>query len=205
MSYCIKCGKEIQEGAAFCIACGAPVEKEIPMVIEEKENSANPIDPVGFNEQLDKEEREFLENTHNLLRWELKAWSISSKVLTILGIILGAFFLIYALVGIIMSAAGVFGGGVLVGVGFTYSIFIGGSCLGLGIVAKKVVEKMPMYVDTVYTDFSLAYNRCGNIGMLVFVALLGVVSPVFFIINFVRMKANRDVIERIMKNQNVQG
>ena len=77
----------------------------------------------------------------------------------------------------------------------------GGMFIALGIVSKKAAEKLPQYIDTVYTDLSLAYNRCGNVGMLIFNVLLGEVSPIFFIINFVRMKRNRAVIERILQNQ----
>ena len=204
MSFCIKCGKEIEEGAAFCIACGAPVEKEIPDA-QQNEIPAAPIEPVVFNEEFDREEREFLDNTHKLLRWELKAWSIASKFLLIFGIIFAAIFMLYALVGVGVAANNTFGGGILIGIGFTYSILLGGMIIGFGIVNKKAAEKLPQYIETVYTDFSLAYNRCGSIGMLVFNVIFGAVSPIFFIINFVRMKANRDVIERIMKNQNVQG
>ena len=43
--------------------------------------------------------------------------------------------------------------------------------------------------------------RLDFVGMLIFNVLLGVVSPIFFIINFVRMKRNRAVIERILQNQ----
>lgn len=196
MSYCIKCGKEIEEGAAFCIGCGAPVEKEI---------SAAYVEPIVFNEEFDREEREFLENTHRLLRWELKAWNIASRVWIIMGTVYAAIFGLIFLIGLIMATIGEsFGGGFTMGMSFMYSVIFGGMFIGLGIVSKKAAEKIPQYIDTIYTDFSLAYNRCGNVGMLVFSIVLGVVSPIFFIINFVRMKSNRAVIERIMHNQNFQ-
>lgn len=195
MSFCIKCGKEIEEGAAFCACCGAAVNKEEP----------TPIEPQVFNEEYDREEREFLENTHRLLRWEHKAWNIASKVFVIVGIVYAAIFLFISTIGLIVAlCGGEIGGGFMVGMGFVYAVIFGGMFVALGIVSKKAGEKLPQYIDTVYTDFSLAYNRCGSVGMLVFSVILGVVSPIFFIINFVRMKANRDVIERIMKNQNVQ-
>lgn len=198
MSYCIKCGKEIEEGASFCSLCGAPVEKEA--------SAPAPVEPLVFNEEFDREEREFLENTHRLLRWEHKAWSIASKAWIISGIVFAAIFLFIAFVGLMVAIFGdEFGGGFVVGMGFIYAIIFGGMFIGFGIVSKKAAEKLPQYIDTVYSNFSLAYNRCGNVGMLIFNVILGVVSPIFFIINFVRMKANRDVIERIMKNQNIQG
>jgi hypothetical protein len=202
MSYCVKCGKEIEKDAAFCTECGAPVEKEIPTATEQNKI---PVQSPTFNEEFDREEREFLDNTHKLLRWELKAWSIASKVWIIMGIIYAVVFSIYTIVGIAMSASDYFLGGFFIGFGTAAAILGGGMFIGLGIVSRKASEKLPQYIDTVYTDFSISYKRCGNIGMLIFNVLLGVVSPIFFIINFVRMKANRNVIERILKNQNVQG
>ena len=202
MSYCVKCGKEIEKDAAFCTECGAPVEKEIPTAPEQ--NNV-PVQSPTFNEEFDREEREFLDNTHKLLRWELKAWSIASKVWIIMGIIYAVVFSIYTIVGIAMSASDYFLGGFFIGFGTAAAILGGGMFIGLGIVSRQASEKLPQYIVTVYTDFSISYKRCGNIGMLIFNVVLGVVSPIFFIINFVRMKANRNVIERILKNQNVQG
>ncbi len=196
MGYCIKCGQELVEGAAFCVSCGAPVESKIPA----------PAVPAVVSNELDQEACEFLENTHRLLRWEHKAWSIASKVFVIVGIVYAAFFMLFSFIGLIASFGGArFGGGFTMVMFFIYAIIFGGMAIAFGIVNKKAGEKLPQYIDTVHTDFSLAYNRCGNVGMLVFTVILGVVSPVFFIINFVRMKTNRAVIERIMRNQNAQG
>ena len=194
MAFCTKCGKELTEGAAFCVGCGAPVGEAAPVSAA----------PQVSAEDLVGEEREFLETTHRLLRWELKAWSIASKVFIIMGIVYAALFMLLFLIGIIVAAVGdSFGGSFTAGMSFTYAVIFGGMFIALGIVNKKAAEKLPQYIDTVYTNFSLAYNRCGNIGMLIFSILLGVISPIFFIINFVRMKTNRAVIERIMQNQNV--
>ena len=192
MRYCVKCGKEIVEGAAFCAACGAPVEVQ-PVAL---------VAAPSFEDALVREEREFLENTYNLLRWELKAWSIASKVFIIVGIVYAAFFTMFSFIGAI--GGGEVGAAFTV-IGFFYAILFGGMFVALGIVNKKAAEKLPLYINTVYTDISVAYNRCGNIGMLIFSVLLGAVSAIFFVINFVRMKTNRAVIERIMRNQNVQG
>lgn len=189
MGYCIHCGREIAEGAAYCIGCGAPV------------NAAPPA-PAEAPVSAEQEEREFLENTHRLLRWEHKAWSIAAKVWIITGIAFAALYMTIGLIGAIAAAVGDgFVGGVFVFMGVFYAILFGGMFIALGIVSKKAAEKLPRYIDTVYTDLSLAYNRCSNVGMLIFNVLLGVVSPIFFIINFVRMKRNRAVIERILQNQ----
>lgn len=194
MSFCTKCGAEIGEGAAFCGVCGASVGEAAPVSAA----------PQVSAEDLVKEEYEFLEDTHRLLRWEMKAWSIASKVFLIMGIVYAALFMILFLCSVVIVAVdGSYFGGFMAGTTLVYAIIFGAMFIGLGIVSKKAAEKIPQYIDTIYTNFSLAYNRCGNVGMLVFNVILGVVSPIFFIINFARMKTNRAVIERIMKNQNV--
>ena len=194
MAFCTKCGKELTEGAAFCVGCGAPVGNTAPVSAA----------PQVSEEDLAREEREFLDDTHRLLRWEMKAWNIASKVFIIMGIAYAALFMLLFMVGIILTATGdSYGGSFTAGISFVYAIIFGGMFIALGIVSKKAAEKIPQYIDTVYTDLSLTYNRCGNVGMLVFTVILGVVSPIFFIINFVRMKTNRAVIERIMQKQTV--
>lgn len=195
MGYCMKCGQEIIEGAAFCIGCGTPVEAKAPAAAE----------PAVADSKWEAEEREFLENTRRLLVWERTAWSIASKVFLIMGIVFAALFSLVFLVGIAAAIDGDAFGGIALGMGLAYAIFFGGTFIALGIINKKASQKLPQYIDTVYTDFSLTYNRCGNVGMLVFSVILGAISPIFFIINFVRMKTNRALIEKIMSIQNVQG
>ncbi len=191
MSYCVKCGKEIVNGAAFCVGCGAPVVREKPVVT---------VQPKVSEEEFYREECEFIATTHKLLRWERKAWSIASKFWIIMGIVYAVIFSFYIFFGMGMSH---YIGEFLIVFGVFAVLFFGGTFITLGIVNKKAAEKIVQYTDTIYTDFSLAYNRCANVGMLVFSVILGAVSPIFFIINFARMKTNREIIERIVKKQNI--
>lgn len=202
MSYCIKCGRKIEENFAFCMGCGEPVKKEAPTTPPQIEVLNPTTQHQTFNENPHQEESEFLDNTHKLLRWERKAWSIASKFWIIIGIVYAVIFSLYVLLGISMSSQDYFLGGVFTGIGIFASMFGGGTFIAFGIISKKAAEKLQQYIDTLYTDLSISYKRCDNVGMLVFNIIFGVVSPVFFIINFVRMKSNREVIERIIKNQN---
>lgn len=202
MSYCIKCGKEIEENFAFCAGCGAPVKKEVPTTPLQIEVTDPPTQFQTFNENPHTEEIEFLDNTHKLLRWERKAWSIASKFCIITGIVYAVIFSLYILLGIAMSSQDYFLGGIFAGLGIFASVFGGGTFIAFGIISKKAAEKLLQYIETLYTDLSISYKRCSNVGMLVFNIIFGIVSPIFFIINFVRMKSNRELIERIIKNQN---
>ena len=167
MGYCAKCGQELKEGAAFCSACGAPVETRIPA----------PAAPPAFDEEAYRKECAFLETTHRLLRWEQKAWSIASKVFSIVGIVFAALFMLLFLAGLFVALAGEdFDGGMIMVISFTYALIFGGTFIALGIVNKKAGQKLPQYIDTVYTDFSLTYKRCGSVGMLVFSILFGAMN-----------------------------
>ena len=186
MHYCPNCGNTINEGAAFCGSCGNPVATP----------ATSSLVPTVSNTYT--EEQEFLDTTHRLLRWEHKAWSICGKVYLIMGIIFAALFFMF---GIVFAAMGDYDTEALSFMFIMYAFIYGGMFIGIGIVSKKAAERIPFYLDNLYTNFRYAYDRCGNVGMLVFNAILGTVSPIFFIINFVRMKTNRALIEKILSRQ----
>ena len=95
MRYCSHCGNPLAVGAAFCHNCGAalkafvPETEEAPViepVVEEtvKEEPTPTVIPTPNDKDI-QEEKAFLEQTHRLLRWERKAWSISGKACLIIG------------------------------------------------------------------------------------------------------------------------
>ena len=189
MRFCSDCGAELTAGASFCSTCGKPVAAPVPTPVAPVPTPAAPANDTLIEEQ------EFLDVTHRLLRWERKAWSISGKVLLAIGIAFAAIFSILAF-AFAMDAGGAFSVMFLF-----YAMIYGGLIIAFGVISKKAADKIPFYLDNLYSDFGYAYDRCGSVGMLVFTALFGIVSPVFFIINFVRMKANRTLIEKIIARQ----
>ena len=189
MKYCAQCGKEMIDEALFCPDCGAAVTNPAPEAPAPAE--------VMISDADAQEEQEFLDMTHRILRWERKAWSISGKACLIIGIVFAALFMLLSLaffaIGDEMAIAGV----AYIFMGLAY----GAMFIGLGVISKIAADKTVQYLDRMYTDFRPTLDRCGSVGMLVFSALLGNVSPIFFIINFVRIKSGRRVIERILANQ----
>ena len=179
MAYCSICGNRIPDGGVFCSACGTPLPVVEP-------------DP--------REEQEFLDTTHRILSWEMKAWRIAGNVLSVLGIVFAA---IFSLVAIIGGIAGMGGDGFFATFFFLYAMLYGGIFLAIGIVNLKVCEKIPGYLSTIHKDFRATNERCGSVGMLVFSVFFNGVALVFFIINFVRMKSNQAVISRILSKQRV--
>ena len=186
MGYCTNCGHELSESAAFCSSCGAPAGAKIPASV--------------FAAELEKEEQAFLETTHRLLRWERKAWSITGKVMLIVGIVFAALFF---LLGIVFAAIGD-DVAVFSVIYFVYALVFGLMFIAIGIVNTKAAGKIDQYTDTLFKDFRAAYNRCGSIGMIIFCYFFNTVSLVFFVINFVRMKTNKDLADRILTRQGVK-
>lgn len=176
MSFCPNCQKENVQGSAFCNYCGTPL------------NAANAVD----------EEQDFIDTTYRILRWERNAWKISGIALLIFGIVFGVLFFIF---GIVFSAIGEEIAFVFSSVFFTYSFVFGGVFIACGIVSLISAKKIPFYLNSMYNDFSMAFKRCDNVGMLILTIFFNSIAMVFFIINFVRMKANRNTIGRIIARQ----
>jgi hypothetical protein len=206
MSFCANCGTKMTDGDLFCSQCGhrvapvapaAPVEPVEPVAPVTPQPAPNTGSYYISEEQLIAEEQDFLDTTHRILRWEQKAWSIYSKFSIIAGAILtGLSFILM----IVSAAEGDDEAAFAAGMLFGYCFFFV-SMLVIGIIGSKVAGKMPQYLNTVYSDFSITNNRCGNVGMLIFCIFFGEVSFVFFLINFIRLKSNSKIIERILARQ----
>ena len=165
-----------------------------------------PVDAPRHNTQELKEEKEFLDITHRLLRWERKAWSISGKFNLIFGIVFAAY---CTLIGLSMSISSLASdeavpsvvGLVLI---LVYGVVFGGLIISMGIVSLKIVGKIPQYTDTLYKDFSATYKRCSSVGMIVLCAIVNMIPMAFYLINFARMKNCQGIIDRILTRQGVK-
>ena len=179
--YCPRCGNELNDGSNFCRYCGATIEQNYEA----------------------KQEQEFMDTTHRLLRWERKAWSISSKVFIIFGIIAAALFGILAMISATGAASGYERAffALYSGLMFLYAIIFGVVYIGIGIIYRVASNKIPRYLDSMYNDFKPTVDRCGSIGMIVFTYFFNNIALIFFIINFVRMKTNKALIQRILNRQ----
>lgn len=163
----------------------APVAEPVPVVIP------------AYKQDDVLEEKAFLEQTNRLLRWERKAWSIAGKVYLILGIVLAA---LYFVVGVIVGAAVEELTPVAL-VAFAYALVFGLTFIAIGIVNIKAAGKINQYTDTLFKDFRAAHKRCNSIGMIIFSYIFNTIALVFYLINFIRMKTNRDMADRILTRQ----
>jgi len=184
MKICNNCGKNLTDDARFCGYCGA--------------DFSSPTGSPIYNDDVNiSEEQEFMDLTHRLLRWERKAWSITGKVFIIMGIVFAAMFMFFAIIFLALDDMAV-----LSGMYFVFSLVYGGLFIGLGIVNKIAADKTVPYLNSFYNDPLTTFTRCGSIGMLVFSFLCGAVSPIFFLINFIRIKSSRRIINRIIARIN---
>ena len=184
MRTCTNCQREVNDEISFCPYCGTPL-----------------------TEAALSEEQAFIDTTHRILRWERKAWSIAGKACLIMGIIFAVIFFLYGLIFLALGETsytffGEITANVFTILFFVYSFVFGGLLIALGIISRVAANKTVQYLDSMYTDFRPTLNRCGSVGMMIVSILFGVVSPIFFIINFVRMKANKELIQRILNRQN---
>ncbi len=174
MGFCTNCGKELPADAAFCSSCGTAT--------------------AGTTVKNTNEEQEFLDLTYRFLRWEQKAWKIYGTVVLIVGICFTAFFLLLMTIGLIIGDEGF----VVAIIGFFYALLFGGIYITIGAISLAAAKKIPQYLESLHTDFRPTFNRCDSVGMLIFTIFFNNVAFVFFLINFIRMKANRQMIDRIL-------
>ncbi len=203
MRICNNCKTEVGEEAFFCPICGARIEAE------SKEAAAPAAASAENTEEVP------VKSLKATLRHERLAWRITA-----------IFFAVSAVVYLISvftdSAAG---SGILDQIpkelleeetvaalieAFTEAfpaltvltnIINAVNAAVICVVSFISAGKIAKYIDRIETDISFATKRTGSVGMLILTALFNGVALIFFIINFVRTKKNRQAIERIAARQ----
>lgn len=177
MIHCNNCGHEIPDTDRFCSVCGSPVGA-IPVA---------PAPVIGI-----EQEKECLDDFHRFLKYERLCW----KIFGIVWLVLSCAIFSIGFIMLLASMAEEF----LVGMGFTYML-ISLMYLPLAIINLKMVKKAENYMNIVYNDVTPVAERCGNAGMIVLGAIFNEIAMVFIIINFVRVKNNKAIIESAAARQ----
>ncbi len=167
MKYCTNCGVQIPDDARFCVDCGTRVPGNT--------------------------DKEWLDRFWQMLKWERLSWKIFGIVWLILSIVLAVCGLI-----IIVSAANTgFSYRLDMGIiGFVY-LLLGLLYLPIAIVNKVMANKTFHCMEMLYIEPKTVLARCGSVGMIVLAAFFNNVALIFIIINFVRTKTNKEVIDRL--------
>ncbi len=181
MKYCTYCGKEMKGEENFCSNCGRNVAGNTGYVSPEQE------------------EQEVLDWFYRLIKWERLAWRIQwiyMKIFTIVYCLILSIPLI--IVSDLESGETEFPATVMMLI-FVSIVLM--NTLPLVIVNHVMFKKREALMYTVYDDVEQAYNTYNSPGCIVISVIFGVVSPVFTIINFARVKAKKEVFQRIISKQ----
>ena len=193
MAYCSNCGKPIDEQIGVCPTC---------------QNAA------VSDDALRAEEAACLDKSYRMFKFERLMWMLTG----IFGIVLLAMIVLIVVlliaVGSVVSelplevTADIFEdlpiqyyGLVLTIAAVMYGIIGLVICLPVVIANFKMKKRATYYMDTVYTDTAGAVKRAGAVGMIVLSALFSVFAMIFIIINFVHVRNNRAVFDRIIARQ----
>ena len=209
MIRCPYCGRELSDTSRFCSGCGAPQQPvqyqqtAQPQQPEYTQASVQPQVPMVLTPRpqvSDEETKQFVETTRRLLRWEAKAWKITGIVALVIAIVYAAIFFLFG--GIFMLVdPGYEEFEILAAAFFAYGFYFLILLAPIAIAGFISASKISYYLNVIDYDMQTVVNRCGSIGMLVVSILFSSVPFVFFLINFVRMKANKDVIKEIIQQQ----
>lgn len=182
MKYCSYCGQQLNDNDEFCKNCGGKAA-----------NNSNCISP-------EQEEKEVLDWFYRLIKWERLAWKIQWIYMMIFTIV---YCLILSIPLIIVSGlesgeSGTVPAAVMMLIFVSIVLMI---TLPFVIVNHVMFKKREALMYTVYDDVEQAYNTYNSPGCIVISVIFGVASPVFTIINFARVKAKKEVFQRIINKQ----
>ena len=172
----------------FCNRCGNPLASEAAFCSACGSPVTTPVDSFT-------REREVLNTMDRMLKYERLAWKIAGHCFLWIGVTLSSMGLLLLSLD---SAATTF-------LGLLYSMVFAFVYIPVGIIGLKAAENAQQYRDQLYFDVRPAAQRCGSVGMIVFSAFFNTIAMVFIIINFVHVKNNQSVINRIAAHQQEAG
>lgn len=193
MKFCNVCGAKLSDDAKFCHNCGGT------------QQSTNEVYTTGsYSDAEAQEDKECLDNLYTFLKWERFGWKLSAILLLVATII-------FVLIGLIALAGGAVASSesdfnsmpatFSFGIGFMYLFLSLILYLPLTIINFSMSKRTKNYMNLVYTDIEAVEERCSNIGIIILGAFFNTLALIFIIINFVRTKTNKRIIERIKNKQ----
>ena len=193
MKFCTVCGAKLSDDAKFCHNCGGT------------QQSTNEVYTTEiYNDAEAQEDKECLDNFYTFLKWERFGWKLSAILFLIATII-------FAMIGLIALAGGAVAfsesdfnsmpATFSVGIGFLYLFLSLILYLPVTIINFSMSKRTKNYMNLVYTDIEAVEERCSNIGIIILGAFFNTLALIFIIINFVRTKTNKRIIERIKNKQ----
>ena len=194
MKFCEFCGRELPDYAAFCEHCGAQ---------QPAAQGAYAMQPTAPQPVPGEEER-LLEQLKKMLRAEHLAWKIAAIVNTcLLGLATSFVLLLLALdfpFGRFFEELfeSLYESDVSLSFSFPISSTLPGIIIGFIRAAKTrraylCIEGYPR----------LAIDHCDSVGSIIWAALFNEVALIFVIINFVRCKSNKALMDQLRQRSSI--
>lgn len=143
-------------------------------------------------DEMIAEEKRFLDGIYRFMKYERLTWRIYSLVFLFTSLVIGALSLMMLGLGLYdMSSP-------FVSLGIVYLI-MAVAYLPIPVIAFIMAPRVGRYMERVYTQPRAVLERASSVGMLVFCGLFCTIGMVFFIINFVSIKNNSHIVDRIIK------
>ena len=214
MKYCVQCGNQMNDSDVFCMYCG---KKSMPMnppspeadaniqpmqteedalMVEEESLYAHTIYEYTDHDPYLAEERRFIDSYVGTLNTEQKIWFIFGIIFLCLGALMA---FIAAFKWIDISAGEDVSFETLMS--FSYSIAFAIAYIPIGIVDVVLSGSKRKVNYVIYSDIAPASQKAGSVGNIVLGALFNNIALVFAIINFVRTKTNKEMIDRVSARQ----
>ncbi len=169
MKYCSNCGTALADTAQFCSGCGTP---------------------VGNTEA---EKTECIEDFRKFLKWERFSWLLFGIIFLVYGI------LVLTLGMIIVMAGGMTGYSYRLDMGVIGGVYVfaGLLVLSIAIVNLVMAKRAGEYREDLDHAPKYVIDRCGSVGLIVLGAFFNTLALVFIIINFVRTKTCKHIIDKL--------
>ncbi len=169
MKYCSNCGTALTDAAQFCSGCGAATGN------------------------IEAEKRECIEDFRKFLKWERFGWRL-----------FGIIFLVCSLIILTCALAIIIAGG-MTGYSYRLDMAVVGimyGCMGLlylpiAIVNLVMAKKAGECREDLDRDPKRVIGRCESVGLIVLAAIFNNLALVFIIINFVRAKTCKHIIDKM--------
>ena len=186
--FCPNCGSAQADQAVFCANCGTRLQstpEAIPTVQVQPSRRAT----------------EFLATTKKLLHWERNLWKIGGIIMTVCG---GFLMLIsLSILGSGTPPTGPEGAELDPMSGLVYLIYFLYSSvfLAMGIVNLVTAARITPHLNNMEKNFAPTAKRLDSVGRIVYTIMLNGYAVIFYLINFVRLKSNKQLVDEIISMQ----